>query len=678
MTHLSSPESVLKKLDAVYEQIDDLHEALDIFQGLNEQVHSSCERIQAHEARLTEQLDKSRTLETLYANAIRELELITGNSEKKLDRLLSELNQEQVRISETLESVDQGKQDTEMLRQTLESDITRIRENIAAETEQFATRLNALKDESRTKVSQAIEDGKKTIEDRLSSLSVFREEAQEELITSQKALEAFRDQITNNFDNKIEVLFKQQLILQQTVNEEISGKFSGESRKLKAFKDRMDENLNHKLEELSVQQVRFQKSVSEGMFSKIAEEIKKINQLQEFVNAESEKIAFEFEHEQIKIRRSLESVARQKTDIEDLRQTLTQHFTSQLETIKTDARKNLAQTVEESKYIVEEELDRLTAFKTQSEQEIQNLKKEAETFKTQMKADLASETEGLSSQQSLFRESVTSEISDKFAEEGKAFSQFQNLADQKIETVLSDFEQEKALINETLASLRTENKEVRELGQTLETEIARINDHIADKTKSLTAQMETLREDSQEKLGQGLEENRQAIQQESDGLSALMKDAREEIQTLKSEWDALKDQTAESLRQQSGEIESGQASLREAMTQEVASRVSEHAEAAQNASEKLVKERMNEFVPRQTALMEKVTGRLSKLEQTLSDMQAEQKALHQREQEKSAKFAAYIKKLAQRQNERQPVLPNHEKRIQRLERAVLDMKKKKI
>ncbi|MCP4107497.1 MAG: hypothetical protein GY749_18465 [Desulfobacteraceae bacterium] len=225
-------------------------------------------------------------------------------------------------------------------------------------------------------------------------------------------------------------------------------------------------------------------------------------------------------------------------------------------------------SVRAGKEETEAELNRLSEFINNSEHNFHDLEDGLETFKKSINTELAQNIEELFRQQNSFKETANHEISLKLSEKARLV---QIAAKREIQNIISELYIQKVRIDEALEPLCAERKNMEGIHNALDQGLSRINENIASETKYLTTEIETFRNDSQEKITSSLEHGKNLIEQKLEHLSVFADASEKEINDLIYELKVFQEHTDKNLNLKIEEISGRQTAFQESATKEIAS-----------------------------------------------------------------------------------------------------------
>ncbi len=205
MARLSSPESVLKKLSEVDQNLIDLYETVDLIKSLHDDLKKSYEKSKDFEGQLEKKILEIDVLEKAHGKAIKKLEDIAESSEEELKKISYEFDEEKQRIDKALQPLISEKIDLEEMRRELDDAMSYVDQVILEKVAHFETKLEKLINDFNNAIAQVCDDGKNRIDKQLKHLSSFKDG----LIKDFKQLE---DNLKNDlgaFKNRLDSELKQ-------------------------------------------------------------------------------------------------------------------------------------------------------------------------------------------------------------------------------------------------------------------------------------------------------------------------------------------------------------------------------------------------------------------------------------------------------------------------------------
>lgn len=574
MTRLSSPESVLKKLKEVYQHIDELHGAVAVFHKINDKVNSSYESIQQYESQLETQIDRSKEVERLYADTVSNLEAIKTESENNIKHIVSEFHREKEKIEESLELLNS----------------------------QFPI-----------------------FESQFNELVSFKKEAGEEFSALKNNLERFKEKLSDNFSQSIEVVVRQQTILQQTLIQDISSKLSGE------------------LEEFRQGQAADEKKTADMISSFQAEKLR-IDEALQAIGSDRKEIQSLSWRLNDEIARTGETIVSQ-----------TQSLTGQAEAARAELRERVNQFLEESRHTIKESLNQLSSFKADSEEAMSRLKEGLESFQDQLRQEMTRQIEELFEHQSQLGESLIQEIDSLFSEKSEALKRLQTEGEERIAQVLSELGGERQRVDHALEIFDSEKEKLEELRQSSEKHQSQLNEHMISQKKEL----ESLITDSRQKLTEALEQNKHLTEDELNRLSRFTEESEAALLKLKAETENFKEETNERFARQFEGLSEQQAALKEFITQEFSSKFSETSDSLkefQADGEKQMARMISELEREKSAVSERLEALLAEKNEILE--------IQESISSKTAEMEAHIR------DSQQEIIQKTEERGERIEKEL--------
>lgn len=613
MTRLSSPESALQKIDGMYKKLDELYETVDLIKSLNEKFNTSHEEIRQDEERIKTQIEKFGALESEYEKTIARLDDIGNRSESEIEHIVAEFGRERERIDNTVERMLAEGRDVEKIRRDLDEQSGKIRDDIASKTAYFSNLSETAISNCGTLITQAVTEGKDSIEQTASDMKTDIGE--------------FKAGIDESITYRIEKAGEELGAFKEDTHHEVMSAFAGEAEN---FKTESEARMREMLAEFEGIKNGFQEERA-----LLEDERRDIREKRLELEREMERINAEFDSR-------------------------TGDFSERLEALFADVEKKMARAVEDGTNIIKEQVNNLSAFVDGSEKEIQEFKGDLNVFKDRLNADLNKELENLYQQHTAFQENSAKELSAKFTDETE---QLKAAAKQELENIHTEFNREKVKANETLQFLRAEKKDIEGMRQVLDDEMGQFNRKISGKTAYFTDQLKKLIINSQQKITKSSEEAGLRLDEKLAGFSASIEKSKKAIGQFQNDLVKYKDRMDNALTVKTGELEVRQDGFEKKLAKELNENIAEESKKNREAAETSLTKKMNDYMGRQKVTVDNLIQQIDSFERRVSIVKTESDDATRDRQQKDAKIAAWIEKFAKKQKEYRKVFAEIEKRL---------------
>ncbi len=224
MPQMSDPQITLKRLEEIYEKIEELYETVDLINQIRANFDSAY-----HEAKY--KIREIEELEESYKNSVSDLSVLTG-----------QFQQEKKKIQEALKPLRGERKSIEEIRQIIDDAMSHIDETIADKAAYFAAQMENLISESQDKTRQIDEDTRDLVQERLTRLTEFMDASKEKINTLNSELEVFKNHVNEYLSHKLDELSEEQ----SAMNKEMSSRFF---KKTKILRDSLEAHINTKIDE---------------------------------------------------------------------------------------------------------------------------------------------------------------------------------------------------------------------------------------------------------------------------------------------------------------------------------------------------------------------------------------------------------------------------------------------
>jgi chromosome segregation ATPase len=225
MTRLSSPESVLRKIESVQDRIETLYAVVDRIRELRERLEETATAAAAKETTLGERLESLGALEAEYRAAAERLSSLADETARGMERVRTELEWERDGVRETLKTFGEERERHRVLRAVLEGEIRAAARETATGTAYLEARVDAGVREMALSLARERDEMRA---DLASALAGLRDEAalvREEAFYLEDRLEAFRTALSDRFDRRVDLLAERQRIFREEASREIHARF---------------------------------------------------------------------------------------------------------------------------------------------------------------------------------------------------------------------------------------------------------------------------------------------------------------------------------------------------------------------------------------------------------------------------------------------------------------------
>lgn len=484
MTRLSSPESALRKIESVQDRIDILYGAVDRIQELRDRLAETADAAAAHETALEERLESLGRLEAEYRAAAERLAARSEETAREMERVRVELEWERDGVRNTLRSFGEERDRQRAYRGALETELRAV----ARETAAGAAYLEARTAESVRETALASARERDEVRSALAAgLDDLRDEAaliREEAFHLEDRLEAFKADLSDRFDRRVDLLAERQRIFRETAVQELNRRFDETAETLEGRTDAAEAALR---EAGAAERDR----VSEAVAFLEAER----------GAADERRIAGEAERERLR---------------------------DEVDALVEASRSRADQAIDDLNAVIAREVDHVAAFVADAESQIQGLKGELKGFRDKVAAAVHRRSETLRNEQVAFREALRQELDGRVSERLRAVERAQ-------EQGMAALAAERKSVDETHQTLEEAAAQVsRRIKERTTFFSSRLNNLIVEAQRELSASAETGRNRVEEEIRRmGAFGDRQRA-----GLGKLREQLRGFAETIKTRVEA--------------------------------------------------------------------------------------------------------------------------------------------
>lgn len=267
---------------------------------------------------------------------------------------------------------------------------------------------------------------------------------------------------------------------------------------------------------------------------------------------------------------------------------------------------------------------------------------------------------------------------------GEGIKELKDIAEsseEELEKISSEFDEEKTKIREALQPLISKKLDLEKMRRELDDAMSRVDHDIKQKVTHFSTQLETVINDSKNKITQVCEEGKNLIAEELNHLLLLKDSLIQDIDNFKNELrddlSALKNTIESDLKRKTDDLFKKQDVFQQKANQNVDFKIFEETEKLRISTEK----KIDEFLGRQKNLIDNLTQRIDSFEGLVSDQKAEQSKIEENLKQIISVITNYKKHII-KLDERilqieQTTVSDLERRIGTIENTLEEMQKKR-
>lgn len=430
MARLSSAESVLSKLNGIYQQIDELYEVVEIFKQLNKKYHDSHEKIQQYEQRLEKQIRKNEDLEKRHQENIEMLDDVNQRSQMELQGIVNEFEQEKARVTEALKPLKVEKRDIETLRQAINDEIITITEKVAIQTENLSRRVEQARVDFQEELTGSLHDARYRIAEQIHDLLYYKELVGDKLSRFNEDMVDFRENLEIEVNRKIEMLLGQYMEWKNAITVTVTRRFADEKESIEFLKNRIELEKDALIKQFESEREKVYETV------RLAED--RFQNVEQFKESAQKEIELLKTSALAQVQQSIEAVKNeQSTAIEDLHRQIDdsvdaagrklrneikdeqRQLSDQISSTDQEHRMHLEQNIQAFNHRIGNEINQLEDFKTAMETRIEQLTRDLTLFKDDaentLNGQMASLRQALTTDSQALEAKMTSGFDEKSA-----------------------------------------------------------------------------------------------------------------------------------------------------------------------------------------------------------------------------------------------------------------------
>ena len=667
MTRLSSPESVLRKIESVQDRIETLYAVVDRIRELRERLEETATAAAAKETALGERLESMGALEAEYRAAAERLSGLADETARGMERVRTELEWERDGVREAMKTFGEERERHRVLRSVLEGEIRAAARETATGTAYLEARVDA---GVREMVLSLARERDEMRADLASALAGLRDEAslvREEAFYLEDRLEAFRTALSDRFDRRVDLLAERQRIFREEASREIHARFDEASgtladraeaaeAELRAAGDAERERVSEAVAFLADERREagtWREAAVREIHERFAAEARTLADRAEAAEAEL-RAAGDTERERVS--EAVAFLGDERREAETRREEAAaeaERLRAEIEAMAESARNRTDRTIADLTAVAAREVNHVAAFVADAETQFRGLRGELGSFRDRMAAAVDEGIETFRNEEIAFRDALRRELDDRVSE--------------RLRTV-------EGALDRGMAALSAERKSTDELHRALEETVAQVNRRIRERTTFFGSRLNNLIVEAQRELSASAEESRSRVDERIRALGVFADKQRAGLGKLRDQLRGFAETMRNRLDADRERRDAEIAAFRSEIEERVDARIVREIERRSGVLRSELEERLDadaEARRTETAAAreraEAVEGRMGALEGSQAEAEA---ALRQR----MSGVKKAVKGLMERQEAADRSIPALEARIAALEEALRNRK----
>ncbi len=608
MSRLSNPESVLNKINDLYQKIEELYDTVDLIRQLREKFDVTCRSADEYESRIGEKLERFTALGDEHADVIARLATIGSRAEDELGRMATEFGHEKAGIHAVLDTFAEEREALRARHRTIDQEIGETVQEMTARLAYLTGQMDGAVEAMHQRAAQVLDEERETLHRELDRVRQFSTGAREEIDQLTENLEQFREQLQTAVEDRVTELLEQQKHFESATSQDLLNRFSEEKETLQ----------RRTAAEIETVRTRF------------AEELNRVEEALSFLAEEKEAVDRRHSH----------------IDSEMAR------MAGETEAMMMAARERVEHTITDANAVIEQEINHVASFITESEAEIQGLKTDLKAFRDRISTSLTSQGETLTRQQNDFQETISREIDTRLSEEARNF---------------------RTRIDQEVHALAAEKKEIAEMHQALDETLDQVNRKIAGKSTYFTKQLNTLIVNTRQEITRLGETATRSVEERLEQLSTFSEDARTEMRGLKTSIQSFAGQVREKLDRETKALHGQQSEFQKSLNRKLVDMLSEEARKMETATRERVISAVTERFEKQNRMLDRMKKTVGTWEDRITALEAARETARAEQKQRDAALQKHLKRIVERQKTFSPL----EERVKALEAQLEEIQQKK-
>jgi chromosome segregation ATPase len=372
MARLSSPESAIRKIEGVQEQLETLYGAVDRITELRDRLAETVSAAAGHESGLRERLETLGALEAEYRAAVDRLSELGDRADQEIDRVRAALEWERDALRRTRADFQADRDRQQSQRMALEREVAAAARETVAGVAHLEARVDETLREAALEMARERDALHAAAEAEMAPLRETARRVEEEAFHLEDRLEAFKSDVAGRMDRRVALLAERQRSFRETALQELHQRFTETSS---ALESRI---------EAAAAEIR---KAGEGERARVSEAV-------DFLESERRAAAERAETEAT-------AAARRQTEAEG---------------VIADTRERADQAIADLNAVMAREVDHVAAFIADAEGQVQGLKGELKGFRDRVAAAVTRRADALRKEQSDFQKSLRQELEGRISD----------------------------------------------------------------------------------------------------------------------------------------------------------------------------------------------------------------------------------------------------------------------
>lgn len=612
MARLSSPESVIKKLESIHQKVDQLCETVTRVEEIRNGVAGAYQSAQKHENEIREKVGDVSALEKRLNGSIRKLESVRKTAEETLARIRGEAKTEIGRVDAALRAFDDQRTQLDRHRRVTAHEVAIISRDVTEKMSYLSEDIQNALGQVHQEAERYRYEHEAMINERTDRIFQTVETATEEIGFLEEKLAAFKQFIWRRLGDDIEAAAEQQRIYRESTTFDLHNRFDEAAEQLR-------------------EQSEAEMQALQAEFSRRKDDVEKA-----LAVMEAERAAVVRHHQQM-----AQDLSRMKQDVADL---------------VAEGRDRLGQSIEESHAVIEREVEHVASFISESEEEIQAIRGDVQSFKARLDETAKAEMEKLFRQRTEFEQKVDREIAERFGAES---SRLRQLAEKELQRLSSD------------------KKEISEMHRMLDETVAGVNRKITGKTTFFTTQLNNLIVNAQKEISRATADVRKQVEERLAALSDEGEKNRTAMREAREGLNGFTQQVRERMAKESERVAAEQAAFRDQMIRKVSEKLAEEVETIRKDAEKRLTVRFEEMLRQQKEAQASLQKQSAEFEKRMAARETEQREWSEARRADVAKQNTFLKRMDGVQKEQEKRIEPLEARLRAIEAALEALSQKK-
>lgn len=413
VTRLSDPETVLRKLNQLYDRIEAFYETVDLVQALKHRLEAACDRADDREKDVLASLANFDDLAGHYRAAVNALGTIAARSEAELARMLGEFEAEKKRLNDAFrifEAENRKLEDRQCeIERRTDAGLERLAEQMARAAETVHSETKA----QQRLLARARDEDRAAVQQEMARLKIQFDQSREEIEHLEDRLADFQSSLAARLNHRIDVQVNRQNAYEESTTCAVDNRFAEEQDALTAKAETEFERLRS----------LFQKErarVDEAL-AFLQDERTRVDERHAFIDAEMSRIQ------------------------------------KQMDVLSAAASRKVDRSVDESNAVIARQVAHVEAFIADSDESARRVQNELKEFRNRLSENMDREVEALIQRQAAFQQNTAQELFTRLSAESKSLKA-------KVETEIETLAGERKAIEEMgqglEESLRSVNRKI--------------------------------------------------------------------------------------------------------------------------------------------------------------------------------------------------------------------------